>query len=104
MNRHAPIYVAGGNTLLGAALLDALHREGYSAVVGIPPHEPDLSAAGQVEDFFGETRPEYVFLVAGQSGGIQLNRKRPAELMLDNLLGAAHVVQAAHQHRVRKLL
>src|SRR5439155_21790112 len=61
-------------------------------------------AAGQVEDFFGEARPEYVFFAAGRSGGIGRNQAAPAELMLDNLLATAHVLDAAHRHGVTKLL
>jgi GDP-L-fucose synthase len=100
----ARIYVAGGRTLLGAALLDRLRADGCRNLVGVPPDEPDLTAAGQVEDFFGEARPEYVFVAAGRSGGIRLNQARPADLMLDNLLATAHVVRCAHAHGVTKLL
>jgi GDP-L-fucose synthase len=104
MNRDARIYVAGGTTLLGSALLAHLQAAGYRNVVGTPPEEPGLSEAGQVEDFFAELRPEYVFHVAGLSGGIRLNQTRPAELMLENMLSAVHVIHAAHVHGVRKLL
>jgi GDP-L-fucose synthase len=104
VNRRARIYVAGAETLAGAALLDRFRGAGYGNLIGIPPDEPDLTVAGQVEDFFAEARPEYVFLVAGKSGGIQLNRERPAELMLDNLLVAAHVIHQAYRHGVTKLL
>jgi GDP-L-fucose synthase len=101
---HARIYVAGGDTPLGASLLERLRRAGHHNVVGAPPDEPELTCAGQVEDFFAEARPEYVFVAAGRSGGIALNRARPAELMLDNLLSASHVLDTAHRHGVRKLL
>ena len=104
MNPNCRVYVAGGLTLLGAALLDRLRAAGHRRLVGVPPDEPDLTDAGQVEDFFGEARPEYVFLAAGRSGGIALNVARPAELMRDNLLTAAHVLDAAHRHGVTKLL
>jgi GDP-L-fucose synthase len=104
MNRNARIYVAGGTTLLGRALLDRLRAEGYENLVGLPPDEPDLTAAGQVEDFFGESRPEYVFITAGASGGIGRNRTQPATLMLDNLLSASHLIHSAYIHDVRKLL
>ncbi len=104
MNRDSRIYVAGGDTLIGRALHDRLHAAGYGRVVGEPPHEPDLTDGRQVEDFFDEARPEYVFLVGGMSGGIEMNRARPAELMRDNLLGAAHVIHAAHEYEVRKLV
>jgi GDP-L-fucose synthase len=100
----ARIYVAGGDTLIGAALLDRLRAEGHPNLVGTPPDEPDLTVAGQVEDFFGEARPEYVFLAAGKSGGIHLNQACPADLMLHNLLTTAYVVDCAHRHGVTKLL
>jgi len=104
MNRETRIFVAGGATLLGAAIRDALRGAGFRNVVGEPPDEPDLTVAGQVDDFFGETQPEYVFFAGGKSGGIQLNWTRPADLMLDNLLAATHVLRAAHEHGVSKLL
>jgi GDP-L-fucose synthase len=104
VRRDARIYVAGGDTLVGTALRERLNAAGFRNLVGAPPDEPDLAVAGQVEDFFGETRPDYVFLVAGKSGGIHLNQTQPAELMLDNLLVAAHVIHQAHVHGVKKLL
>lgn len=104
MNRNSRIYVAGGDTLIGHALRKRLCDEGYDNLVGVPPHEPDLMVRGQVEDFFVEYRPEYVFVAAGKSGGIALNRSQPADLMLDNLLVVAHLLDAAHIYEVRKLL
>jgi GDP-L-fucose synthase len=104
VNRSSRIWVAGSGTLLGAALIERLGAAGYHNLVGLPPDEPELTDAGQVEDLFAECRPVYVFVAAGKSGGIGLNRDRPAELMLDNLLVAAHVLDAAHRHGVRKLV
>jgi GDP-L-fucose synthase len=104
VNRSARIFVAGGETLTGVALLEALQAAGYPNLVGAPPDEPALTDAAQVEAFFDEARPEYVFLVGGMSGGIQRNRQWPAELMRVNLLVAAHVIHEAHRHDVAKLL
>ncbi len=104
MKRTSRIYVAGGETLIGAAVRERLHATGHNHLVGTPPDEPDLTDAGQVEDFFAEARPEYVFLAAGASGGIHANRTRPADLMRHNLLVTTHVVHAAHEHGVKKLL
>jgi GDP-L-fucose synthase len=104
MNRSTRIFIAGGTTLPGAALRTRLAEAGYGNLVGVPPEEPDLTNSGQTEDFFAEARPEVVFLVAGRSGGIQLNRDRPAELMVDNLVVTTNVLRAAHEHRVEKLL
>jgi GDP-L-fucose synthase len=104
LDRTSRIYVAGGDTLLGAALRKQLYGGGYKSLFAEPPHEPDLTSAAEVDDFFREVRPEYVFLVAGKSGGIQLNQHRPAELMLENLLTAAHVLSSAQRHGTIKLL
>jgi GDP-L-fucose synthase len=102
--RTARVYVAGGRTLLGAALLDHLRAAGYENLVGTEPDEPDLTSAEQIEDFFQSARPEYVVVTAGLAGGIRANQLCPATLMRDNLLVAVHVLEAAHRCGVRKLL
>ncbi|HZU34872.1 MAG TPA: NAD-dependent epimerase/dehydratase family protein, partial [Gemmataceae bacterium] len=103
MNTRSRIFVAGGGTLIGAALLERLRALGYRDLVGVGAAEPDLTCAGLVEDFFAEYRPEYIFLAAGKSGGIALNQTWPADLMRDNLLSAVHVIDAAQRHGVQKL-
>jgi GDP-L-fucose synthase len=104
MDPRARIYVAGGDTLIGKTLIESLLAAGHEILVGMPPHEPDLTQAIQVDDFFAEARPEYVFVAAGQSGGIEANVCFPAELMLNNLLVSTHVIDVAHRHGVKKLL
>ena len=104
MNRRSRVFVAGGGTLLGAALLDLLPDRGFNNIVGVGPAEPDLTDAAAVERFFAAERPEYVFLVGGKSGGIALNRAFPADLMLDNLRVAANVLDAARRFDVAKLV
>lgn len=86
MEKDAKIYVAGGHTLIGGAILRQLEQQEYTNIVGVPGEEPDLTDAIQVDAFFARTAPDYVFLAAGKSGGIRANQKYPAELMLDNLL------------------
>ncbi len=104
MEKTARIYVAGAQTLIGSAILGELKQQGYTNVVGKPGEEPELTDASQMEAFFSGTKPEYVFLVGGRSGGIGANQKYPAGLMLENLLVACHVIDSAHRHRVKKLL
>lgn len=104
MNHTARVFVAGGDTPTGAALLELLPESGFTRLVGVGPDEPRLTHAGEVDLFFADERPEYVFLVGGRSGGIGLNRTRPAELMLDNLRTTTNVLDAAHRYGVKKLL
>ncbi|HXG51079.1 MAG TPA: GDP-L-fucose synthase [candidate division Zixibacteria bacterium] len=98
------IYVAGGDTLVGASLLAELERRGYRRIVNRSVPEPDLADPAETDEFFRTTLPELVFVAAGKSGGIEANRKYPASLMADNLLVATNVIRAAHRHGVRKLL
>ena len=104
MDKNANIYVAGGQTLIGAALLRQLEQQGYKHLAGLPPAEPDLTDREQVSDFFASNKPDYVFLAAGKSGGISANQKYPADLMLDNLLVVCNVIDSAHRCGVKKLL
>ncbi|MFQ5751634.1 MAG: GDP-L-fucose synthase family protein [bacterium] len=104
MDKQSKIYVAGDKTLIGAALLRELDRQGYSNVINPENETPDLTDRTQVDDFFSKTVPEYVFFAAGMSGGILANQKYPANLMLDNLLVECHVIDSAYRHGVKKLL
>src|SRR5262249_47377892 len=103
MNRKSSIYVAGGDTLIGRALIERLSGEG-ARLVGLPPCEPDPTSAEDAADFFARTRPEYVFVAAGATGGIRENQRRPADLMRDNLLSAVHLIDQAARNGVKKLL
>jgi GDP-L-fucose synthase len=104
MLKTAVIYVVGGETLIGGAILRVLREQGYENVVGAPTHRLDCCNAAAVDEFFSRHRPEYVFHAGGRTGGIAANTKVPAELAYDNLLGAAHIVHAAHVHGVKRLL
>ena len=104
MEQDSRIYVAGGNTLIGMALVRRLERQGYSNLCNWVQAEPDLTAASEVEEYFERVRPQYVFHAAGRTGGIGANMRFPADLMRDNLLAGAHLVDAAHRHGVTKLL
>jgi GDP-L-fucose synthase len=96
--------VAGSETLVGMALVERLQLDGFTEMVGISPHDPNLTQADEVEEFFSAARPEYVFVAGGASGGILVNQRQPAELMRDNLLTAANILGAAHRYGTTKLL
>jgi GDP-L-fucose synthase len=103
MQIHDKIYVAGGQTFVGAAILKRLAQDGYRNVLS-PEDEPDLIQAHQVDSFFEAHTPDYVFMAAGDSGGIAANQKYPAELLRHNLLAECNVVHSAYRHGARKLL
>lgn len=104
MEKQSRIYVAGVDTLIGVALSNGLHRQGYMNITGGEREDPDLTDIRAIDTFFDRVNPEYIFLVAGKSGGIVANQKYPASLMLNNLLIECHVIQSAYLHGVKKLL
>jgi GDP-L-fucose synthase len=109
MRSNDTVFVAGGGTLLGMALVRVLSQRGFSRVLSDQPDarsvpKLDLTDARAVDGFFEQNRIAYVFDAAGKSGGIGKNRKMPATLMLDNLLVTSHLVSSAFRHRVKKLL
>lgn len=104
MDERARVYVAGSATLIGLSLVRTLVRQGFTSIVGAGSDDPDPTSQDSVERFFERARPEYVFVAAGRTAGISGNEKHPADLMLDNLLVAGHVLPAAWRHGVRKLL
>ena len=104
MNKDAKIYVAGHRGMVGSAILRALHNSGYENIVTRSHRELDLCRQADVERFFAEEKPEYVFLAAAKVGGIVANSNALADFMYDNMILEMNVIHAAWQHGVRKLL
>lgn len=96
------IFVAGGSKALGSAIIRAFAQAGLDCLASA--REPDLRNQMAVDAFFEAERPDWVVYAAGKAGGIGLNRRAPAELILDNLLSATHVLHAAHRFGAAKLL
>lgn len=98
------IYVAGGDKLIGKAVLRALGAGGYTDVVGGVGVDPDWADSGATRAFFAQHAPRFVISAAGKSGGIDFNKKHPATLLRDNLLVASNLMHAAYEAGVEKLL
>lgn len=103
MDENSCIFVAGHNGLVGSAIIRRLRAEGYLNLVLHNRAELDLRRQTDVERFFAEQRPEYVFLAAARVGGILANQNFPAEFIYDNLAIELNVVDAAWRNGVRKL-
>ena len=104
MNPDSSIYVAGHRGLVGAAIVRRLQGAGFHNLLLRTHAELDLTRQAEVEAFFAQHRPEYVFLAAAKVGGILANDSRPAEFLRDNLSIQTHVIDAAYRHGTRKLL
>ena len=104
INKDAKIYIAGHNGLVGSALVRLLKEEGYSNLVIKNRSELDLTSYSQVEKFFTDEKPEYVFLAAAKVGGILANDKYPADFIKDNLLIETNIIDNSYKTGAKKLL
>lgn len=104
MDKDSKIYVAGHTGLVGSAILRLLRKRRYKNIITRTRKELDLFRQKEVEDFFKEEKPEYVFLAAARVGGIMANSTYPAEFIYENLIIATNVIHAAYLFKVKKLL
>lgn len=104
MNTSSKIYVAGHRGLVGSAIVRNLKEKGYTNLVYRTSKELDLTNRKQVDEFFVQEKPEYVFLAAAKVGGIVANNDYPADFIRDNLMIQTNVIDASYQNGVKKLL
>ncbi len=104
MNNESTIYVAGHAGLTGSAVVRRLQRAGYQGIVTRIRRELDLQDWNKVFEFFNEIRPDYVVFAAGRVGGIVENQSFPADFMEENLSTQFHVLKAARQVGLKKLI
>jgi GDP-L-fucose synthase len=104
METSARVFVAGHRGLVGSAIVRRLEREGFTRVIERTRSELDLMRQSDVERFFEEERPEYVFLAAAKVGGIHANATEPGDFIRENLLVQTNVIDAAYRAGAKKLL
>ncbi len=103
MDRNSKIYVAGHRGMVGSAIVRELQRQGYNNIITRTHAQLDLCCQEQVEAFFRDERPEYVFLAAAKVGGIEANQSALADFMYINMILEMNVVHSAWQCGCRKL-
>ncbi len=104
MELNSRIYIAGHRGLVGSALLRDLQARGYRNLLVRTHAELDLTDRLATESFFRDEKPEYVFLAAAKVGGIVANDSYPADFIRENLAIQTHVIHAAFEHGVKRLL
>ena len=103
-------FVAGARGMAGSAIVRALRRHGYgiSSQGGIllTPNREELNLLDNeaVSNWMKTNQPDVVVLAAATVGGIEANRSRPADFLLENLQIETHVIEAAWRNGIRRLL
>ena len=103
MEKDSKIYVAGHRGMVGSAIVRELQRQGYTNIITRTHAELDLTRQEQVEAFFAQERPEYVFLAAAKVGGIIANQSALADFMYENMMLEMNVIHAAWKNGCKKL-
>jgi GDP-L-fucose synthase len=95
--------VTGGAGFLGSFLVERLEARGEDVIVPRRA-EFDLTSWNDASRLFDEARPEVVFHLAAEVGGIGANRANPGRYWFANLIMGAHVLELSRIHGVRKLV
>lgn len=104
MEKDAKIYISGHSGMVGSAIVRKLKLEGYINLLTASHKELDLTRQNEVEAFFENERPDYVFLSAAKVRGIMANNTHPASFFYDNIMIAANIIHSAKQYETKKLL
>src|SRR5215212_8977559 len=95
--------VTGGGGFLGSQLVERLERDGDD-VFAARRVDYDLTRADDTARLFADARPDVVFHLAAEVGGIGANRANPGRYWYANLVMGAHVLEQSRLHGVDKLV
>ena len=95
--------VTGGGGFLGSRLVARLEEAGHD-VVAARRHDYDLTRWVDAERLFADTRPEVVYHLAAEVGGIGANRANPGRYWYANLMMGAHVLELSRLNGVAKVV
>jgi GDP-L-fucose synthase len=104
MEIDSKVFIAGHRGLVGSAICRNLTDKGYTNILTRSRTQLDLRNQKDVDQFFSEERPEYVFLGAAKVGGIGYNKSIPADFIRENLQIQTNVIDSAYRNGCKKLL
>jgi GDP-L-fucose synthase len=97
------VLVTGGGGFLGSHLVQRLEQAGNEVFVA-HSRDYDLTHAEDAARLFDDAKPERVFHLAAEVGGIGANRENPGRYWYANLMMGAHVLELSRVHEVDKLV
>jgi GDP-L-fucose synthase len=95
--------VTGGGGFLGSHLVERLEEAGHDVFVA-RRRDYDLTRFDDAERLFEDAKPELVFHLAAEVGGIGANRANPGRYWYANLMMGAHVLELARLHGTSKVV
>jgi GDP-L-fucose synthase len=95
--------VTGGAGFLGSHLVELLEADGQMVHI-VRKADCDLTDAQDVAQLFKEVRPERVFHLAAEVGGIGANRDNPGRYWYANLMMGVNILEQARIHGTDKVM
>ena len=103
LNKSDRILVTGAAGLMGSALVEHLHGQGYANVIALTRADCDLLDASATFAAFERLRPDHVFHSAARVYGILGSLKNQGPLFYDNVMMNTNVVEASRRAGARKV-
>lgn len=97
------VLVTGGAGFLGSHLVERLEAAGHDVFVA-RRRDYDLTHEQAAERLFADARPEIVFHLAAEVGGIGANRANPGRYWFANLQMGVNMLEQARRNDVEKLV
>jgi GDP-L-fucose synthase len=97
------VLVTGGGGFLGSHLVERLSAEGLDPFVA-RRRDYDLTREADAQRLFADSRPELVFHLAAEVGGIGANQASPGRYWYANLAMGANVLEQARLNDVAKTI
>lgn len=103
MNKNDTILITGAGGLVGSAVVELLHNQGFHNLAPITRQELDLTNASRTYDVFKGVRPKHVFHAAATVYGIKGNMDNQGKSFLENTRINCNVIDASRAAGVEKI-
>ena len=103
MNKKSKILILSQNKSIGYYLNALLISKGYKKVYYDKNIKLELKFE-KLKKYFKKKLPEYIFFLAGDTGGINKNINKPASLMIQNISLLSSIFELSINFKVKKIL
>ncbi|MFZ4642393.1 MAG: NAD-dependent epimerase/dehydratase family protein, partial [Phycisphaerales bacterium] len=100
----ARIVVTGGAGFLGRIVVEKLRQRGAGEILVPRRKQFDLTHESDVARMYAQMRPDVVFHLAAEVGGIGANMRNPGRYFFANMAMALHLIEHARQAGLGKFV